>query len=361
MAAAFFFLACAQPPPEADAVRLSGESMGTTYQVTLAAPPLAPAERAALQTEIDELLSRISRLTSAYDPDSEVSRFNRHRGAAPFPVSAETTEIVRSALRFAEQTSGAFDPTVAPLVELWGFGPGQKREGVPSDPEIAQALRSVGFQHLEVIQDPPSLRKDIPDLRLDLNAIVPGYAVDQVAALLSKKGFTDFLVELGGELFAAGLNPQGARWQVGIELPDPASPPGARLSAVIPISNAAVADSGSYRKYFVRDGKRFSHLIDPRTGRPVTHLLASATVLAPTCMEADAAATALMALGPQEGLAWFRGHPGWEALLLIGREDGGQGDAVPGAGPSSSRGGGGGFAQVTTKGFPPVTPAAAAP
>ncbi|MFH1724472.1 MAG: FAD:protein FMN transferase [Elusimicrobiota bacterium] len=313
-------IACAPPP--AKPVDLRGRTMGTTYRVTIAGSGLSAQDTAKLHAEIDARLARVNKLMSTYDPGSELSRFNRHPGAEPFPVSPETAAVLRAALRFSDESGGAFDATIGPLVDLWGFGSDERERRLPSEAEIRAALEVVGFRHLHVETDPPTLRKSIPGLRVDLNAIAKGYGVDAVAALLAERGFADFLVEIGGEVLARGAKAPDAPWRIGIDRPVAGAAPGRTLSAIVALDGSALATSGDYRNFFVQDGKRYSHIFDPGTGRPVTHRLASASVIAPTCMEADAAATAVMVLGPRRGKAFIESHPGWEALLIVGKPDG---------------------------------------
>jgi thiamine biosynthesis lipoprotein len=271
--------------------------MGTTYHVKVVdTPDEIVAE--ALQFDIDEVLSEINRQMSTYDPDSELSRFNRSSSTDWVATSPGLAEVVDAALRISQLTEGAFDVTVGPLVNLWGFGPAPQTNGVPADRAVAEARARVGYQRIQVRTSPPAIRKDRADVDLDLSAIAKGYGVDQIAEYLEALGITNYLVEIGGELRGRGHNARGVDWTVAIEKPTP----GERLvEQVIHIDSAAVATSGDYRNFFVADGLRYSHEIDPRTGRPVSHKLASVTVLTDTCMLADAWATALLVLGPKEG------------------------------------------------------------
>ncbi len=283
-----------------------GAVMGTRYRVLLARPPV---DGRGVAAGIRQVLERVDRRMSTYKPESEVSRFNASRETGWFPVSAETARVVAKALEVWRESGGAFDITVAPLVDLWGFGPRLVPERVPSGAEIGAALARTGSRHLAVRPDPPALRKELPELEIDLSAIAKGYAVDAVAAWLEKRGFHDYLVELGGEVRVSGQRPGGRPWRVAVER-------GAQGRAgVLELTSGAVATSGDYRNWFELDGVRYSHEIDPRTGRPVGPGLVQVTVLAPTCMEADAWATALMVAGPREGPSLAR-HLGLQALFL---------------------------------------------
>jgi thiamine biosynthesis lipoprotein len=205
---------------------------------------------------------------------------------------------MNEALRVSILTEGAFDVTVGPLVNLWGFGPAPSTMEVPSEDAIRSSLSGVGYQHIHVQQSPPAIRKDRPDLQIDLSAIAKGYAVDQVAEFLESLNIPHFLVEVGGELRAKGHNAAGFPWKVAIEKPVSHEK---AIHRVLYLGSHAMATSGDYRNFFETNGKRFSHTINPQTGQPVTHQLASVTVVQPSCMEADAFATAFMVLGPDEG------------------------------------------------------------
>jgi thiamine biosynthesis lipoprotein len=293
---------------------LSGSTMGTSYSVQVADPP-SSIDLAALQRRIDALLAEVNGLMSTYQPDSELSRFNSSRATDWFPVSAELARVVDQAQAVSAASNGAFDVTVGPLVNLWGFGPERTADRLPTQPEIDAALANTGHAKLEVRLDPPALRKALPDLYVDLSAIAKGYGVDRVAALLAGEGIANALVEIGGELNGRGHNGRGEPWRIAVERPDPGA---RRLFRVVPLRDMGMATSGDYRNFFTLDGKRYSHSIDPSTGRPVTHSLASVTVLAESSMQADAWATALLVLGPQRGfdLAHRRGM----AALLISHD-----------------------------------------
>ena len=306
-------------PPAAteNFIRISGQTMGTTYRVVVASPPSAlVAER--LQQQVDQLLEKINDQMSNYRPNSELSRFNSSDSIDWQPVSAELALVVAEAQQISRNTNGRFDATVGPLVILWNFGPNRHQDQVPSDDDINQELQRTGFQHIAVRTDPPALKKDQPDIELDLSAIAKGYGVDQVAELLLQQSDGAFLVEIGGEVRTSGHKPDGTAWKVGIE-----SPLENRrdIQRAVPLSDVALATSGDYRNYFEQNGKRFSHTIDPSTGRPVSHQLASASVLSDRCMTADAIATSLMVMGPDEGYNWAVEQQ-LAALLIVRKPDG---------------------------------------
>lgn len=288
--------------PRADgakAVEFRGSTMSTRYRVMVFGLP-AGVTREALGRRIEAALASVNRQMSTYLPDSEISRFNRHRGTDWFAVAAETAAVVRAALEVSRLTDGAFDVTVGPLVNLWGFGPEARQAASPTDASIARCRARVGWRHLEVRLDPPALRKQVADLSVDLSAIAKGHGVDRVSARLDAAGVTAWMVEIGGEVRTRGRKPDGSGWRIGIEAPRVDR---REVLEKLTITDLALATSGNYRNFFEREGKRYGHTLDPRSGRPVEHRLGSVTVVAPTCMRADALATALMVLGPEAGLA----------------------------------------------------------
>ncbi len=318
--------ACARPetssaPARAELVRLSGATMGTTWSAALVADRTREPE---LARELQEVLDRVDARMSTYRPDSEVSRFSAlplgPDGTASLEVSEETAAVVRLALEVAERSGGAFDPTVGPLVRLWGFGPDPAPNRAPSPEELAAARARIGWQALRVEGD--RLVKTRDGLELDLSAVAKGYAVDAALDRLAELGVPDALVEVGGEVGARGRRPGGAPWRVGIDLPREGSLPGQELQLVVPLSDRALATSGDYRNYHVVEGRRVGHEIDPRTGLPVEHDLASVSVVAPSCALADALATACFVLGPEEGMALVTEWDGVEALFVRRTEDG---------------------------------------
>lgn len=309
--------ACGGPPPPAV---WEGRTMATRYQVRVAGPSLDPAERRALEEGVQAVFDRVDGLLSTFKPESELSRFNRHLSTQPFPVSPELAAAARHALETHRLSGGAFDPTVKPLVELWGFGASGRVPGPPPEAAVRRALEEVGAGRLSVLEG-PALRKSRPGLELDLNAVAEGLALDAAGALLLARGRSDFMIELGGEVFARGRSERGEPWRIGIERPEPGSD--RQVQRVLRLKDASLATSGSYRNFFTEGERRYSHILDPRTGRPVVHSLVSASVLAPSSLEADAAATAIMAMGPEEGLRWAEETPGWEAYLVLARPEGG--------------------------------------
>jgi thiamine biosynthesis lipoprotein len=283
-------------------VTVGGNTMGGTWSVKLRRPPVG-ATPSIVQSMLQSQLDDIDAALTTYDDASPVRRFNAHRGVDWFPVPLHVASVVLAAERVSQQTDGAFDITVAPLVNLWGFGPpsGGLRTGeLPSDAAIAAARAQVDYHKLHARTDPPALRKDDPDLAIDLSAIGKGYAAHCLALKLDAHGVTDYLIAVGGELRARGHAPGGRPWPVGIEVPTPDT---RRVLQSLELRDAALSTSGDYRNFVIITGRRYSHEIDPRSGRPVTGDLASVSVVHPDSAYADAMATALMVLGPDEGYA----------------------------------------------------------
>ena len=304
--------------PGPDIVVITGETMGTTYTVKVVLPKGSAVQAAKIRDTAEAILARVNRCMSTYIEDSELSRFNRSDTASPFEFSAETFARFESALRVSGETQGAFDVTVGPIVESYGFGAAAVSE--PPDALELQALRErVGYQKLILDADSYTVSKARGDLHCNLSAIAKGYGVDALAKGLDALALESYFIDIGGEVYAAGVKPDGEAWRVGIERPDAAT---REVQRVVALRDRAMATSGDYRNYYEANGRRVSHIIDPRTGRTIEHRLASVSVLYPTCELADAYATALLVLGPEEGFA-FAEMRGLAALFLIRREGGG--------------------------------------
>lgn len=276
---------------------LTGEAMGTTFKVSVVEAPDA-LDRDALEADILALLQRIDLLASTWREDSELSAFNADDSIDWIIVSPEFCAMLDSAFTVAHETGGAYDVTVGPLVNLWGFGPDGQTDEPPSDDAIRAAADSVGFDLIETDCAEGLVRKDDASMYVDLSGWAKGYAVDELAELLDDNGLDNYLVEVGGEVRVSGHNSETLDWAVAIEAPSTSE----RLpQAVLRITNTGVATSGDYRNFFEHSGRRYSHTIDPRTGYPVAHDLAAVTVVHQSTAYADAMATALLVLGPDDG------------------------------------------------------------
>jgi len=297
-----------------EAHEFTGSTMGSTYRV-LVAHALTDEQAEVVRSTVAERVARVEALMSTYDTASELSRFNRAASTEPVRVSEELLEIVELARQVSERSGGALDITVGPLVEAWGFGAGNDPSGptrVPADSAIEALRTRVGFALLDVDRAAGTLRKAAPDVAIDVSALASGYAAELVARDLSGLGWTDFLVDVGGELQASGSAPGGREWRVGIEWP--ADDLGA-LWGTVELTNEGIATSGDYRDFWELDGARYAHIIDPRSGRPLPLRGMSATVVHERAALADAWATALTVLGPEEGLEVAR-REGLAALFL---------------------------------------------
>lgn len=282
---------------EREAVRLSGATMGTTYNITAIGPEL---DEKTLSTKVEETLKAVNASMSNWDPKSEVSVFSASTDTSPVSISPEFASVVAAANAVHEGSGGRFDVTLGPLIELWGFGPRKPEDPVPPEAAIEEALGRVGQARLLALNETAgTLAKSDPGVGINLGAIAKGYGVDAVAETLRGFKAEDYMVEIGGDLVTRGVNDQGNPWRIGIEKPEVG---GQSVELVVPVSNRGLATSGDYRNFFEHDGKRYSHILDPTTGRPITHRTTSVTVVAENAMMADAWATAMLVLGAEEGL-----------------------------------------------------------
>lgn len=311
------FLLCACSTNVAPEVELAGNTMGTQFSVKLAA---GDAVNGAIRLEkaIKAALADVEQMMSTFIPGSEISRFNNSVTTDWYKVTEEFCLSVEEALAISTLTDGSFDITVGPLVNLWGFGPGDIIDEPPAEENISMMLKSVGYRHLQADCAQPALKKDIAELALDMSAFGKGYATDRVAAVLEAAGIENYLVEVGGELRLSGRNASNAKWAIGIEAPLPNQ---RRPHMILRISDTAMATSGDYRNYFEANGKRYSHTIDTRTGWPVTHSLASVTIIDDDGFRADALATALLVMGPDAGMK-LATRENMAALFLLRTERG---------------------------------------
>jgi thiamine biosynthesis lipoprotein len=295
-------------------IRLAGKTMGTTYHITIVGGYFTAV--APLQKAIDERLAAINTSMSTYQPDSTISRFNRLRSVdRAFPIDADFQTVMKVSQTLYRITDGAWDGTLDPLIDLWGFGRTRRPEDrVPSAEEIKALLPLVGFGHI-VMDTEGRLHKRLPSVSLDLASVAKGYGVDAVAALIRDRGFTDYIVEIGGEVYAAGTRMDGEAWRVGINKPDPDAPYD-QVYRVVHLQDRAFATSGDYRNFFEIDGRRYAHIIDPRTGYPVSNGVVSVSVTADNCVLADGLATALMVMGASPGLDLVDRLEGVECLII---------------------------------------------
>ena len=314
MATALLLAACGEKTG-GETSKLTGETMGTTWHVSIAQKLDAPAQ-AALQQRIDSALEAVNDSMSTYRDNSELMRINHSRDTSPQTVSDGLRRVLAKALEISKESEGVYDITVGPLVNLWGFGP-EKRQDKPSDAEIAAALQHVGYHKLQLSAE--GLSKSDPEIFIDLSSIAKGYGVDVVAETIYAAGYPNYLVEIGGEIRSKG-NKYGTPWRVGIERPEAGLVSGAAVANIIAMNDRlpAMATSGNYRNYAEKGGEMAYHIIDPKDGKSHSSRLLSATVLAGDCMTADAYATTLMLLGDKKALAFADAYNLAAELILAG-------------------------------------------
>jgi len=291
-------------------VSFNGETMGTYYNIIYLHP-----DGIDYKSSVDSLLLIWNKSLSTYIPDSEISKFNKgnsFRFESPYfyPVLVKSREVFQA-------TNGAFDPTVMPLVNAWGFGPEDNE--MPDSAQVAELKKLVDFN--KIIFDSVEVKKEIPGMSIDFSAIAKGYGVDEVGKLLEQKGIENFLVDIGGEITCKGLNDRGTPWTTGIEDPN-VELLERKIKAIIEVTDKSIATSGNYRNFYVKDGKKYAHTIDPHTGYPVEHSMLSTTVIANDCMTADAYATAFMVLGIDSAKAVINLHPEMDAYFIFSDNEG---------------------------------------
>ncbi|OUR70241.1 FAD:protein FMN transferase ApbE [Marinomonas sp. 42_23_T18] len=293
-------------------VGFSGPTMGTTYTVKFYTNENMDSAW-QYKNDVDAVLARINELMSTYDPESELSRFNQSPINTEMQISSDLAYVIDQAVMISKMSNGEYDVTVGPLVNLWGFGPGKKTDTLPSDEKIVSAQQKVDFSAIDLNGQTLSKTKDI---YIDLSSIAKGYGVDKVAKKLEQLGIESYLIEVGGEIVSKGLKPDGGPWRVAIESPNGGH---SVVQKVVELADVAIATSGDYRNYFERNGVRYSHTINPKTGKPITHRLVSVTVIEKNATLADGFATAITVLGPDKGLVFAQDN-GLAVYMLV-KED----------------------------------------
>ena len=313
------FSGCDRP----DAVELiRGNTMGTTYQVSYVSKESASVNRPDLVKAIDGLLAEINQSLSTYIENSTISKINASADLQQWqPIDQHFDAVLQRSREIYRDTNRAFNPAVGPLVNAWGFGPDQP-DTLPDATTVDALLKVVDFDSFEYRPSPPALRKHVASARLDFNAIAKGYGVDAVGVLLEQRGVTSYVVEIGGEVRARGHHPERPSWRVGVEKPTDDVLADKQIKVVIELKDAALATSGTYRNYDISDGKKISHIIDPKTGYPAQNSLLSVSVIAPDAMTADAYATALIVMGLDEGLRFIDARKGLAAYFVATDDSG---------------------------------------
>jgi thiamine biosynthesis lipoprotein len=298
---------------------IQGRTMGTTYHIKVVTGYFQGIS--GLKEKIEKRLVEINAAMSTYQKDSEISRFNEFKQTGKkLKIAEDFYRVMKTAQAIYRLSDGAWDGTVNPLVDLWGFGRGGPKNKIPLEYEISALLSNIGFENIEVLE-PGFLLKKRASVTLDLSSIGKGYGVDQVADTIRKEGFQNYLVEIGGEVFASGYRKDGELWRIGINRPqtDAAFD---EVYKVVNLHNRAFATSGDYRNFFVVDGIRYAHIIDPRTGYPISNGVVSVTIIAGTCTFADGLATAIMVMGPAKGLDLINRLDAVEGLIITEQMDG---------------------------------------
>jgi len=309
------YISCSNQPSQ---IELSGFSMGTTYNIKIIPEKDSILSTKLIKQNIDSVLISVNYQMSTYLFDSEITQFNNHESTTSFTVSNDFSLVVERALHWSKLTDGAFDITIVPLLYLWGFGPGQASELgdiFPEEHAVQKRRTHVGYEKLTT--NKYYLQKKDPFIKIDLNAIAKGFGVDAVYSFLESIGMNNIMVEIGGEVRTKGKNRKNKPWMIAVETPDLESAGSKTISWALPLESKAMATSGDYRNYYEIDGIRYSHEIDPRTGYPAQTGVASATVVATNCMDADALATALIIMGAESGLQFIEKLDGVEAFLIL--------------------------------------------
>jgi thiamine biosynthesis lipoprotein len=298
---------------------IEGRTMGTTYHITVITDSFKAV--GGLKEKIDARLDEINHVFSTYMNDSEISRFNAlNKAGEKFRVSDDFIEVMKVGRKLHQLSEGAWDGTVNPLVDLWGFGPTPRKTKVPAASAIKKRLQNVGFDRIQIIE-PNFILKNSARMTLDLNSIAKGFAVDQVSRLIAASGFENYLVEIGGEVYAAGLRKDSKKWRIGINKPQKDAAIN-EVYKVVSLSNKAFATSGDYRNFFEIDRVRYSHVIDPRSGYPVANGIVAVSILANNCTLADGLATAIMVMGVEKGIPLVNRIDNVEGLIVVEASDG---------------------------------------
>ncbi|PLX18264.1 MAG: thiamine biosynthesis protein ApbE [Salinivirgaceae bacterium] len=306
---AILFIGC--QPDKKPYIKNQGQAHGTFYHVSYDSP-----NGKDFHDLLKASMERIDKSLSTYDPISVISRINQNDSSVV--LDDHFLNVYKKALEISKETHGAFDITVAPLVNAWGFGFTEPQR--TDDKSIEHILSYTGYERVHLING--KLHKDTSTIQLDASAIAKGYSVDMAALVLENQGIKNYMVEIGGEIRVKGVNEQGNPWRIGIDEPtDDQSPAERKLQRIINISDAAMATSGNYRQFYIKNGKKYAHTINPKTGYPVQHSLLSASVVAPDCMTADAYATAFMVLGYHASKDIMEKHPEMEAYFILSGTD----------------------------------------
>jgi len=298
-------------------IKITGFTMGTYYEITLLHSS-QDMSSVVLKKDIDQLLKNYNLIVSPFEKNSEISKFNNHNNTNPIKVSTELYKLIKYSHSISAKSAGLFDPTIAPLINLWGFGVNGKKNK-PSENEINNAKKRIGYKNIKILPN-NTLKKIIPSITLNLSAFAKGYGVDMIADYLKQKGFKQGFVNIGGEIVTFGTRDDNKEWRIAIDTPKYGGGNGEYFK-IIKLSDNAIATSGDYRNYFKKQNQVYSHIINPKTGYPVNNNIASVSVIAKNCKEADMLATTLMLLNVEAGLKLIEEIKDCEALFIL-RENG---------------------------------------
>ena len=311
-----FFAGCSGK--ENPVIKINGFTMGTTYSITVVNSENSNKIKFdTLKRKIDSVLVEVNNKMSTYQKDSELSVFNESKDTSWHPISNDLFTVVSEGRRISALTDSSFDISAGPIVNLWGFGPEARPTKIPTKDEVLQRRSFVGLSKYELSESPVRMKKHHKDLYVDLSSIAKGFGVDEVGRLLSKLKFENYMVEIGGEVVTGGVNAENSEWKIGISTPDGSS----HIQKIVKLSGNALATSGDYRNYFEENGVRYSHTVDAKTGKPITHNLASVSVIYDNCMSADGIATALNVVGEKKGLELAQKN-NWAVLFIVKDGDG---------------------------------------
>ena len=293
---------------------ISGQTMGTTYHIKVVTSH--SKKISGLKEKIDKRLEEINQSMSTYRKESEISRFNALKvPRQKFKISRDFAQVIMESKKLYRMTGGAWDGSMYPLVNLWGFGMSERKNRLPAKEKIDSLLKDVGFDNIDLV-DGRYLLKRKASISIDLASIAKGYAVDKVAELIKKNNIRNFLVEIGGEVYASGVKKDGRCWQIGINRPRKEAAYD-EIYKIVTLKDKAFATSGDYRIFFEVKGKRYSHILDPKTGYPVANSVISVSIIAGTCAFADGLATAVMVMGKKKGLELINTLSDVEGLIVV--------------------------------------------
>ena len=298
-------------------IRWGGQAMGSPYTIQVVDAKLDDLRIAALKAEVEQRLKELNNQISHYQPDSEVSKFNHGPANTPLKLSPDLLRLMKFSLDLHRQSQGSWDPTLGPVISLWGFGEKTDKHTIPPEADLKAAMKLTGCQHL-TLTDQGLLSKDIPELSLNLSSSAKGFVTDEIVRSLGAHGLNNVYVAMAGDLAVRGHSPRGTKWQVGVALPMENWKENNPMATAVSLTNQAISTSGDNEKFFKdAQGRRFGHIFDPKTGWPVQHDVASVSVVGPDSMTAGATATLLFVLGQEAGLKYIEARPTMAALFIV--------------------------------------------